>query len=51
MLENHVCKIADESGYEMLLTFLEHINLQKFLNSKGWLDAERKIDVYTKRLS
>ena len=50
MLESHICKIANESGYEMLLTFLEHINLKKFLNSKNWVDAEKKIDVYIKRV-
>ena len=50
MLESHICKIANESGYEMLLTFLEHINLKKFLNSKNWVDAEKKIDVYVKRV-
>ena len=50
MLESHVCKIANESGYEMLLTFLEHVNLKTFLNSKNWFDAEKKIDVYMKRL-
>jgi len=50
ILEDHVCKLADELGYKMIMNMSEHNGLINFFNKKKWITTDKNITLLMKRL-
>ena len=50
VLVSSVESYAKEDGYLMILTFIEHKSLKRFLTKRQYLEADKAMDVYLKEL-
>ena len=50
MLYDTIESVAKDDGYVLILTMLEHKGLKSFVNDRGWLSTDKKLDAYIKNL-
>ena len=50
ILVDSIEEYAKEDGYLMLITFIEHGNLKKYLTRKKYLEGDKALDIYVKGL-